>query len=88
MNKQGAIAGMIVGIAFTAAYIVYFKFIRPDLNTAEHWLLGVSPEGIGTLGMLLNFATAVGVAAFTPAPPEHVQHLVEDIRVPRASASR
>jgi cation/acetate symporter len=85
MNKHGAIAGMLAGILFTAGYIIYFKFIRPDLNTAEHWLLGVSPEGIGTLGMMLNVSTALIVAAFTPPPPDRVRALVDDIRVPEPS---
>jgi cation/acetate symporter len=84
MNKQGAISGMVVGLVFTALYICYFKFIRPDLNQSEHWWLGISPEGIGTLGMLLNFATAGIVARFTPAPPKHIRELVLGIRVPRA----
>ncbi|MBX3125183.1 MAG: cation acetate symporter [Polyangiaceae bacterium] len=82
MNKQGAISGMIVGLCFTAAYIVYFKFINPALNTPAHWWFGVSPEGIGTVGMLLNFAVASLVAAFTPAPPADVQEMVENIREP------
>ena len=85
MNKEGAVAGMVVGITSTAAYIIYFKFIRPDLNGPDHWFLGISPEGIGTLGMALNFATSFLVARFTPPPPEHVQRLVEDIRIPRGS---
>ena len=87
MNKEGAISGMVVGLAFTFAYIVYFKFISPELNTAEHWWLGVSPEGIGTLGMILNFAVAFTVSRFTPPPPEHIQHIVEDIRVPRGAGA-
>jgi cation/acetate symporter len=82
MNKEGAISGMVVGLTFTAGYIVYFKFLRPDLNTPDHWLFGLSPEGIGTLGMLLNFATASVVSAFTPPPPPEVQALVEEIRLP------
>jgi len=85
MNREGAVAGMIAGISFTACYIVYFKFMHPELNTAEHWWLGVSPEGIGTLGMLVNFAVAICVAVFFPPPPEDVQQLVEDIRVPRGA---
>jgi len=87
MNKEGAISGMVVGLAFTFAYIVYFKFISPELNTAEHWWLGVSPEGIGTLGMILNFAVAFVVSRFTAPPPEHIQHIVEDIRVPRGAGA-
>src|SRR5690606_25241240 len=76
MNKAGAVSGMIVGTLFTAAYIVFFNYLRPDLDNAEHWLFGVSPEGIGTIGMLVNFATAWIVAMTTPPPPEAVQALV------------
>jgi cation/acetate symporter len=82
MNKEGAISGMIVGITFTAAYIIYFKFVSPDLNTSKHWLWGISPEGIGTLGMALNFIVSIAVAALTPPPPSDVQALVDDIRIP------
>ncbi|MDE0086964.1 MAG: cation acetate symporter [Candidatus Poribacteria bacterium] len=82
MNKAGAVAGMIVGFTFTAAYIIFFKFIKPDLNTPEYWLWGISPEGIGTLGMVLNFIVSIVVSIFTPPPPEEVQVLVEEIRVP------
>ena len=83
MNREGAVLGMICGITFTAAYIVYFKFINPGANTAENWWFGISPEGVGTLGMLLNFAIALTVSRFTPAPPPHITHLVDLIRVPR-----
>ena len=82
MNKAGAVSGMIVGITFTAAYIVYFKFINPTQNTPAHWWWGISPEGIGTLGMVLNFIVAITVSALTPPPPVEVQALVDDIRVP------
>ena len=82
MNKAGAVSGMIVGITFTAAYIVYFKFINPTQNTPAHWWWGISPEGIGTLGMVLNFIVAITVSALTPPPPAEVQALVDDIRVP------
>jgi cation/acetate symporter len=85
MNKFGAVSGMIVGITFTAGYIIFFKFIRPDLNTSSHWLLGISPEGIGMLGMILNFAVSITVSALTPPPPTEIQELVEDIRVPRGA---
>jgi len=84
-NKYGAIAGMIVGLTFTAWYIVYFKFGHPELNTAEHWWFGVSPEGIGTIGMMINFAVAISVSLVTPPPPIHVQQFVEEIRVPRGA---
>lgn len=85
MNKFGAISGMIVGITFTATYIIYFKFIQPEHNTAEHWWLGISPEGIGALGMVLNFLVAGIVSFTTPAPPSEIQELVEEIRMPQNS---
>ena len=90
MNKQGAIAGMLTGLIFTYAYIEFFKglFLRwagaPFAeDVAENWLLGVSPEGIGALGMVLNFVVALTVSRMTAAPPERVQELVEYIRAPR-----
>ncbi|MFT5052994.1 MAG: cation/acetate symporter [Chlamydiales bacterium] len=83
MNREGAIAGMLTGILFTASYIVYFKFIAPENNTPEHWLLGISPEGIGGVGMLLNFTVALIARRLAPPPPIEIQQLVEDIRVPR-----
>ncbi len=87
MNKEGAIAGMAVGLVFTFSYIVFFKFISPELDTAEHWWFGISPEGIGTLGMIFNFVVSVAVASVTKAPPEDIQHLIEDIRVPRGAGA-
>jgi cation/acetate symporter len=82
MNREGAIAGMICGITFTAAYIVYFKFLNPAADTAANWWFGISPEGIGTVGMLVNFAVALLVARVTEAPPQAVQAMVREIRVP------
>lgn len=82
MNREGAISGMVCGLLFTAVYIVYFRFINPAADTVAHWWFGVSPEGIGTVGMLLNFAVAILVSRFFPAPPEEVQRMVEQIRVP------
>jgi cation/acetate symporter len=82
MNREGAISGMVVGLVFTFAYIVFFKFVSPELNHSAYWLFGVSPEGIGTIGMVLNFAVAYGVAYFTATPPDEVRDLVDDIRVP------
>ena len=83
MNKEGAITGMVTGIGFTAAYIIYFKFINPAADTtANHWL-GISPQGIGGIGMLLNFAVALTVSRFYGPPPDKVTAMVEDIRVPR-----
>lgn len=86
MNKEGAIAGMVVGLTFTFAYIIYFKFINPTA-TANDWWFGISPEGIGTLGMIFNFVVAFVVSRMTAPPPEHIQHLVEDIRVPRGAGA-
>ena len=83
MNNIGAISGMIVGISFTAGYIIFFKFIRPDLNIPAHWLFGISPEGVGTLGMALNFLVSIPVSLATPAPPAEVQELVDNIRSPQ-----
>ncbi len=84
-TREGAVAGMLTGILFTAAYIVRFKFVSPELNTPEHWLLGISPEGIGTVGMLLNFAVALGVSAVTPRPPSAIGYMVDRIRVPKGA---
>ena len=86
MNREGAIAGMVTGLAFTFGYIVYFKFISPELNTADNWLFGISPEGIGTVGMVLNFLVAFAVRLATSAPPAQVQDMVEDIRVPTGAS--
>ncbi|MCY4531515.1 MAG: cation acetate symporter [Gammaproteobacteria bacterium] len=83
MNREAAIAGMVTGLTFTFSYIVFFKFISPELNNADHWLFGISPEGIGTLGMLMNFAVSLVVMRLTPPPPREVQALVEQIRVPK-----
>ncbi|MCU0975828.1 MAG: cation acetate symporter [Steroidobacteraceae bacterium] len=84
-NMQGAIAGMIVGITFTAGYIIYFKFVNPAANTADNWLFGVSPEGIGTVGMVLNIIVTYAVSHMTKPPPAHIQELVDHIRVPRGA---
>ncbi|MCK6545963.1 cation acetate symporter [Myxococcota bacterium] len=81
-NREGVISGMLVGIAFTLGYIVYFKFLGGD---PKNYLFGISPEGIGTVGMFLNFAVAFTVSRFTPPPPKHVQELVESIRIPKGS---
>ena len=86
VNKPGAIAGMLSGLAFTVGYIVYFKgiFVEPfAANVPENWLFGISPEGIGGIGMLINFAVALTVSGLTSKPPDEVQALVQRIRVPR-----
>ena len=82
MNNIGAISGMLAGISFTAAYIVYFKFIDPAANSADYWWFGISPEGIGTLGMFLNFTVAFVIDRVTHEPPTEIQELVESIRYP------
>ena len=82
LNKEGAIAGMITGLIFTASYIIYFKFINPDINNTESWFMGVSPEGVGALGMILNFAVALTISSFTKEPPKEVLDLVDEIRKP------
>jgi len=85
VNKYGAVAGMLSGLIFTLSYIIYFKgvFVAPFAeNVAANWLFGISPEGIGALGAVLNFAVATGVSALTPPPPAAVRELVERIRVP------
>lgn len=84
-NMPGAMAGMITGILFTAVYIIYFKFINKAANVPEHWFMGISPEGIGTLGMLINAVVTLVVSRMTPAPPLKVQQMIESIRVPRGA---
>ena len=85
MNRQGALSGMIVGILFTAAYIVYFKPQLGGPGLPENFWWGISPEGIGTLGMLLNFAVALLVSRMTSPPPQEVLELTERIRTPRGA---
>jgi cation/acetate symporter len=82
-TKEGAMAGMATGIVFTASYIIYFKFMQPALNTPAHWWFGISPEGIGTIGMLLNFAVLTAVSLATKEPPREVQDMVRSLRYPK-----
>ena len=82
LNKEGAITGMLGGLLFTASYIIYFKFINPDINNSDFWLLGISPEGIGCIGMILNFALALSISIFTKPPPKEVFDMVDEIRQP------
>ena len=91
MNRAGAIVGMLTGLLSTLIYIFWFKgwFFVPGTemmaNTADNWFMGISPEAFGAVGALLNFTAATIVSKFTAPPPEHIQHLVEDIRVPIGS---
>ncbi len=83
-NREGAICGMLAGIIFTAAYIIYFKFMG---GTKDQWLFGISPEGIGTIGMVINFVVTYVVSSMTKAPPEEIQELVNSIRTPRGAGA-
>jgi len=79
VNREGGIAGMVSGIAFTLGYIIYFQFMGGD---KANYLFGISPKGIGIIGMCVNFIVAFIVSSFTPPPPKEVQEMVEDIRIP------
>ena len=93
MNSAGAIVGMIVGLSSTLVYIFMFKgwFFVPGTenfaNTPDNWLFGIQPEAFGAVGAILNFVSAWLVSKVTAAPPDHIQHLVEDIRVPRGAGA-
>lgn len=92
-NHLGAIAGMLSGIGVTMVYIFWFKgwFFIPGTNMLPNepanWLFGISPEAFGAVGAMINFAVAYAVSRATAAPPEHIQHLVEDIRIPRGAGT-
>jgi len=78
-NREGVIAGMITGLIFTASYIIYFTFLG---GTPDQYFLGISPEGIGTVGMLLNVLITFLVSMRTPVPPPEVQQIITPVRVP------
>jgi cation/acetate symporter len=88
MNRQGAVSGMVIGISLMLYYMLKFKFGLFDggqdavAGLKSEWWFGISPEGFGTVAMVVNFLVALLVSRFTPAPPEEVQQLVEDIRLP------
>ena len=82
MNKEGAIAGMLAGLVFTATYISYFKFINPGLDHSTNWFFSISPEGIGFLGMIINFIISIFVSRFFPKPPSTILSLIDSIRLP------
>ena len=92
MDNIGAIVGMLTGLLSTLIYIFWFKgwFFIPGTemaaNTPDNWFMGISPEAFGAVGAMLNFLSAYVVSKITPPPPEHIQHLVEDIRVPMGAA--
>ena len=91
VNNTGAVLGMLAGLGSTLIYIFWFKgwFFIPGTamaaNTPDNHFLGIAPEAFGALGAMINFATAIIISKMTKAPPEHIQHLVEDIRVPRGA---
>ncbi len=91
INNFGAVSGMLAGLTATLVYIFWFKgwFFIPGTemapNDAAHWLFGIQPESFGAIGALINFAVANLVSRVTKEPPEHIQHLVEDIRVPKTA---
>ena len=83
MNKEGALAGMIVGIVFTTIYIFYFKPQLGGPGLPENYLFGITPEGIGTIGMVINFIVSLIVSRVTKPTPNKIKHLVESIRYPK-----
>ena len=85
INREGAIAGMVIGLLSTAAYIAYFKFINPAANTSDNWFLGISPEGFGMVGMFINFGVAFAVSKVTTKIPDEIVEMVESIRFPKGA---
>ena len=83
MNKQGALSGMIIGIVFTTIYILYFKPQLGGPGLPENYLFGISPEGIGTIGMIINFIVSLIVSRMTRPTPNKIKDLVESIRYPK-----
>jgi cation/acetate symporter len=82
LNKEGAIAGMISGLIITSAYIINFKFLNVHLNSADNWFFGISPEGFGFVGMIINFIVALIVSFFFTKPPDDIYRMVDKIRQP------
>ena len=93
MNKEGAIAGMVAGLGVTLLYVFQHKGIMFIASTSfmgdlpQNWFLGIEPNAFGAIGALVNFAVAYGVSKVTAPPPEHIQHIVEDIRVPQGAGA-
>jgi len=82
MNKEGAIAGMVTGILLMLFYMMKFKFDWFGGGTKADWWFGISPEGFGTVAMLVNFVVSIIISSFTPKPSREVQEIVENIRIP------
>ncbi len=87
MNKEGAISGMIVGIVVMLFYMLKFKFDWFGGGTKEDWWFGISPEGFGTVAMILNFTVSIIISKFTPEPPKEVQEIVANIRIPSGAGN-
>ena len=94
VNRAGAVTGMIIGLVFTLVYIllctshkVFPLFFDAPILTEEDWLLGISPQGIGTLGMALNFIVTLAISYATKPPPEEVIALIESVRIPKGSGA-
>jgi cation/acetate symporter len=86
MNKEGAVSGMIVGILLMLFYMAKFKLgWLGDIPPASEWWFGISPEGFGSVAMVVNLIVSVAVSRFTAAPPHEVQEIVENIRIPSGS---
>ena len=91
VNRTGAIAGMLTGLIFTFCYIVYFKgvFFEPFAENIEaNWLFGITPQAIGGLGMILNFIVTLSVSHFTAAPPQKIQQMVLELRIPKVNTAQ
>ena len=82
MNKEGAISGMIVGVLAMLFYMLKFKFNWFGGGSKEDWWFGISPEGFGTVAMIINFIVSIVISKFTPDPPKEVQEIVTNIRIP------
>jgi cation/acetate symporter len=84
VTREGAISGMLAGLTFTLSYIIWFKLINPEINTLNNWLFGISPEGIGIIGMLINFIIACLVSVQSSKCPKEVRILVDNLRSPES----
>ena len=94
VNRAGAVTGMIIGLVFTMAYIVLCTadkvlplFFEQPILAKEDWLLGISPQGIGTVGMAINFIVTLTISSITPPPPAEVIELIESVRIPNGSGT-
>ena len=82
VTKEGAILGMLSGLIFTLGYIIKYKFISPEINNSENWLFGISPEGIGVIGFIINMLVSLFISMMTPSTPVNVKKMVNELRQP------